>query len=77
MLIQPLFLADVPIEGVAPIVVALGGACAALWRRGNVLQDRHEQQQLADKAVLVELVKEVVTALRENTDAIQEANRAS
>lgn len=84
MLIQPLLLTtELPIEGVAPVVVALGGACAALWRRAQVLQDR---QTLRDEAHLKQYVKMAVMmtealhknseALEANTSAIKEALNA-
>ena len=76
-MIQPFLLESVRGEIFAVVTLPAWVACGALWRRAQVLQDRQQQQEAADKKVLVDLVTEVVAALRENSTAIREANRAS
>ena len=76
-MVEPLFMiSPIPAEAVGVAGGAMSAAIVALWRRGNVERDRREQERTADKVELIKLVERVVTALDQNTAAIQEANRA-
>ena len=76
-MVEPLFMiSPIPAEAVGVAGGAMSAAIVALWRRGNVERARREQESIADKAELIKLVERVVTALDQNTAAIQEANRA-
>lgn len=74
-MIQPVLGTPLAIESVAPVVLALAGACAALWRRGNVIQDRQDAQRTANEQRFYELMERVLEALHEQTDAIREVTR--
>jgi len=76
-MIQPFLLESVSGEVFAAVTLPAWLACGALWRRAQVLQDRKDQQEKADKEVLIDLVKEVVTVLREHTEALRGEIRAS
>lgn len=72
-MVMPLFAlnavpGDVAAAVGAPVFLGLTGACTALWRRANVLQDRHE----AEKAALVE---RSILALERNTATLEALTR--
>lgn len=73
----PFLLESVSGEVFAAVTVPAWLACAALWRRAEVLRDRQDAQEAADKKILVDLVKEVVAVLKEHTDALKGEVRAS
>lgn len=75
-MVQPFLFESVSGEIFAAVTLPAWLACGALWRRAQVLQDRKDQQESADRAVLVDLVTRVITALDANTDALKEATRA-
>ncbi len=71
-----------PLILVAPIPV-LATAVGALWKRGNVLQDRQALKDEANTNRYVDLILQTThalntnsAALEENTKAIREALRA-
>ncbi len=71
-MMQPLFMADVPVEYVSPIIGGMTLGLTALWKRANVLQDRQQAQDAANLALMVDLVERVVASLDKNTVAIRE-----
>lgn len=71
-MMQPLFMADVPVEYVSPLIGGMGLGLTALWKRANVLQDRQQAQDAANLALMVDLVERVVASLDKNTAAIKE-----
>lgn len=76
-MVQPFLLESVSGEVFAAVTLPAWLACGALWRRAEVLRDRQDLQEAADKQILVDLVKEVVTVLREHTNALKGETRAS
>lgn len=76
-MVQPFLLESVSGEVFAAVTLPAWLACAALWRRAEVLRDRQDLQEAADKQVLIDLVKEVVAVLKEHTDALRGQSNAS
>lgn len=72
----PLFLADVAVEYVAPIVGGMSVACVAMWRRLIVEREREDAWKDANMERMIGALAEVVDALKESTDAIREMRRA-
>jgi hypothetical protein len=75
-MVEPLYLlSPVPGEVAGVAGGVLVSAIAALWKRGNTLQDRQQQRDDANLTRVIDIVERVIDALDENTQAIKDATR--